>query len=86
MQSRDFPSFLPLSLPLCVSIPGNLAAMQCISASDDESISCRAADVVKQYPNAMVMVDHCGLPYVRDEPTMKLWREGRYLLYQLYSR
>ena len=24
------------------------------------------------------MVDHCGLPYERDEATMKLWREGEW--------
>lgn len=24
----------------------------------------------------MVMVDHCGLPYLRDDSTMKLWKEG----------
>ena len=36
----------------------------------------RAAEVVKQYPNVMVMVDHCGLPYEKDEASTKLWKEG----------
>ena len=38
--------------------------------------TCRAAEVVKQYPNVMVMLEHCGLPYEKDEPSMKLWKEG----------
>ena len=38
----------------------------------------RSADVVQQFPNVQFMVDHCGLPYERDEDTMQLWREGRY--------
>ena len=36
----------------------------------------RAADVVKQFPGVMFMVDHCGIPYERDEATMAVWREG----------
>ena len=39
----------------------------------------RSAEVIKQYPNVMVMVDHCGIPYERDEANMKLWREGKYI-------
>ena len=41
----------------------------------------RSAEVIKQYPNVMVMVDHCGIPYERDEANMKLWREGKYIYY-----
>ena len=26
----------------------------------------------------MVIVDHCGIAYERDEDNMKLWREGGY--------
>lgn len=37
----------------------------------------RAADVIKQHPNTMVMLDHCGLPYIRDESTMNLWKRGK---------
>ena len=37
----------------------------------------RSAEVIKQYPNVMVMLDHCGVPYERDEANMKLWREGK---------
>ena len=36
----------------------------------------RSADVVRQFPGVMFMVDHCGLPYERDDETMKLWRDG----------
>ena len=43
----------------------------------------RAAEVVKQYPNVMVMLKHCGLPYQRDEPSMKLWKEGN--THKLYN-
>ena len=32
--------------------------------------------MVRQFPNVMVMLNHCGAPYIRDEPTMKVWREG----------
>lgn len=39
----------------------------------------RSAEVIKRYPNVMVMVDHCGIPYERDEANMKLWREGKAL-------
>ena len=41
-------------------------------------MSCRSAELIKQYPNVMVMVDHCGIPYERDEANVKLWREGGY--------
>ena len=37
----------------------------------------RSAEVIRQYPNVMIMVDHCGIPYERDEANMKLWREGK---------
>ena len=36
----------------------------------------RAAVVTRQFPGVMFMVDHCGLPFERDEATMRLWREG----------
>lgn len=39
-------------------------------------LTFRAAEVVKQYPNIVVMVNHCGLPYEKDEANMKLWKEG----------
>ena len=34
--------------------------------------------MVGQFPKVWFMVDHCGLPYDRDEATMKLWREGEW--------
>lgn len=37
----------------------------------------RAAAVAEKFPGVMFMVDHCGIPYERDEATMKVWREGR---------
>lgn len=36
----------------------------------------RAAEVARQFPNVKFMMQHCCLPYVRDEDSMKLWREG----------
>ena len=36
----------------------------------------RSAEVAKTFPGVMFMVDHCGLPYERDEAKMKEWREG----------
>ena len=36
----------------------------------------RAADVVSKFPNIWFMVDHCGIPYERDEKSMITWREG----------
>lgn len=36
----------------------------------------RSAEVAKKFPGVMFMVDHCGLPYERDEVKMKEWREG----------
>ena len=41
---------------------------------------CRAAEVTRQFPDVMFMVDHCGLPYERDSATMKVWREGKYCI------
>ncbi len=38
---------------------------------------CSAADVVRQHPSVRCVVGHCGFPYFRDEPTMKIWREGQ---------
>ena len=40
----------------------------------------RSAAVVQKFPGIMFMVDHCGLPYERDEETMKLWRDGMWLV------
>lgn len=37
----------------------------------------RAAEVTRQFPGVMFMVNHCGLPYERDSNTMKLWRDGK---------
>ena len=43
----------------------------------------RSAKVAAKYPNVMFMVDHCGIPYERDQATMATWREGStYLLQQ----
>ena len=36
----------------------------------------RAAEAVRSVPNVKIMVDHCGLPYERDDATMRVWREG----------
>ena len=38
----------------------------------------RSADVVRQFPGVQFMVEHCGMPYDRDEETMKVWRQGMY--------
>ncbi len=37
---------------------------------------CRAAEVVRDHPGVMVMVDHCGTPYEKDPESMRVWREG----------
>ncbi len=37
---------------------------------------CRAAEVAKDHPGVMVMVDHCGIPYEKDPESMRVWREG----------
>ena len=39
----------------------------------------RSAQVATKYPNVMFMVDHCGLPYERDQAKMTEWREGMYM-------
>ena len=36
----------------------------------------RSAEVAKKFPGVMFMLNHCGLPYERDEAKMKEWREG----------
>ena len=36
----------------------------------------RAADLVRKFPHILVMLNHCGVPYERDETTMKVWKEG----------
>ena len=36
----------------------------------------RSAVVTKRFPGIMFMVDHCGLPYERDDDTMAERREG----------
>ena len=36
----------------------------------------RAAEAARSVPNVKIMVDHCGLPYERDDATMRVWREG----------
>ena len=40
------------------------------------SLFLRAAEAVRSVPNVKIMVDHCGLPYERDDATMRVWREG----------
>lgn len=36
----------------------------------------RGAEVAKKYPNITFIVDHCGLPYERDDAAMATWKEG----------
>ena len=36
----------------------------------------RASVVAKQFPNITFVLDHCGLPYERDDVSMATWREG----------
>ncbi len=36
----------------------------------------RSAVVTKRFPGIMFMVDHCGIPYERDDDTMAERREG----------
>ena len=40
------------------------------------SLFLRAAEAVRSVPNVKIMVDHCGLPYERDDATMRVWKEG----------
>lgn len=35
-----------------------------------------AASVIEKFPNIHFMIDHCGLPYERNELKIKEWREG----------
>ena len=37
----------------------------------------RSAAVAEKFPNVRFMIDHCGLPYERDDATMEKWREGK---------
>ena len=39
----------------------------------------RVYDVVKKYPNIQFILDHCGLPFIRDEENMTLWKNGKHL-------
>lgn len=41
----------------------------------------RSASVADKFPGIQFIVDHCGIPYERDEATMKVWKEGK--LYSL---
>ena len=36
----------------------------------------RSADLIRKFPHVPVMVEHCGVPYERDESSMKVWRQG----------
>ena len=35
-----------------------------------------AYEVVKKFPNLQFILDHCGLPYEKDEANKKLWTQG----------
>eukprot|EP00731_Ephydatia_muelleri_P033619 Em0034g1a len=35
-----------------------------------------AVEAVRQNPGVQFILNHCGLPYERDEHTMRVWREG----------
>lgn len=35
-----------------------------------------AYEVVKKFPNLQFILDHCGLPYEKDEASKKLWTQG----------
>ena len=39
-----------------------------------------AYEVVRKFPNLQFILDHCGLPYEKDDDTKKLWRQGMILL------
>ena len=35
-----------------------------------------AYEVVKKFPNLQFILDHCGLPYEKDDVSKKLWKQG----------
>ena len=35
-----------------------------------------AYEVVKKFPNMQFILDHCGLPYEKEDEAKKLWKEG----------
>ncbi|XP_065886373.1 uncharacterized protein y4mH-like isoform X2 [Dysidea avara] len=35
-----------------------------------------ACDVVKKFPNMQFILNHCGLPYEKEDEARKLWKEG----------
>lgn len=35
-----------------------------------------AYEVVKKLPNLQFILDHCGLPYEKDDAAKKLWKQG----------
>ena len=37
----------------------------------------RASRVIGNHPNIQFIIDHNGLPYDKDEETVKAWQEGR---------
>ena len=39
-----------------------------------------AYEVVKKFPNLQFILDHCGLPYEKDNASKKLWKQGIVLL------
>ena len=48
-------------------------------------MSFRAVEVVRQYPGVQFILNHCGLPYERDEHTMHVWKEGEPLVGIIWS-
>lgn len=38
----------------------------------------RASEVARANPTVDFVVDHCGIPFERDERNMRLWREGQW--------
>ena len=44
------------------------------------ALSFRAVEAVRQNPGVQFILNHCGLPYERDEHTMRVWREGEPLV------
>ena len=35
-----------------------------------------AYEVVKKFPNLQFILDHCGLPFEKDDAAKKLWKQG----------
>ena len=41
-----------------------------------------AYEVVRKFPNLQFILDHCGLPYEKDDTAKKLWKQGIIMVYE----